>query len=65
MEPVENLWEMTKARAGIDKDYYDTYFFGKAVAYAIQIKSAKKYKIPKCLWKDFNIRYPPQSFIYI
>ena len=56
---------MTKAKAGIDKDYYDTYFFGKAIAYAIQMKSAKKYKIPKCLWKDFNIRYPPQSFVYI
>jgi len=61
----ESLWQKTYKLAGISKSYYDSYFNSKELAHAIKIKATKKYKIPLCLELDFNIKSPPQSFVYI
>ena len=58
------LWEQTKEYAGIDEEYFFSYFINKESGYAIQIKKAKKYKKALCLRKDFNAT-PPQSFMYL
>ena len=61
----EILWEKTKDYSGITKEFYDSYFNERKKAYAIKIKSFRKYNIPKCLKADFDISFPPQSFRYI
>lgn len=61
----ESLWEKTKLLAGISKSFFDSYFNSKELAYAIKIKDSQKYETPLSLHDDFNIKYAPQSFVYI
>ncbi|GAA4316600.1 ASCH domain-containing protein [Nibribacter koreensis] len=61
----EELWQRTKHQSGITKGFFDEYFAGKEQANAIEIKSVKRYEIPKCLKGDFNINFAPQSFLYL
>jgi predicted transcriptional regulator len=61
---LNELWESTKYHSGINKEFYDTYFYGKKIGHAIKVKKAKRYRNHQEL-KDFNIYYPPQSFCYL
>ena len=63
-DELQKLWQKTKKHAGIPEDYFYRYFTDKRTGYAIKIKKAKKYKIPLCIKKTYNI-YPPQSFSYL
>lgn len=60
----ESLWNSTSDFAGISRDYFMNYFANKDYGFAIKIKKTRKYKIPKCIKKDFN-SFPPQSFLYL
>lgn len=60
----DKVWELTKDKAGITKSYFDNYFKGKQVAYAIKIKQATQYDKPIDL-QDLNIQRAPQSFMYL
>lgn len=61
----QNLWNLTHEYSGISKDFFDSYFKNKDSAYAIKIKSARKYQKPKNLKQDFNIGFAPQSYVYL
>lgn len=61
---LAELWDMTKDYSGISQDYFWGYFKEKEKGFAIGIKNTKRYKVPKCLKKDYKVS-PPQSFIYI
>lgn len=61
----EALWSKTYQSAGISKSLFDTYFDRKELAHAIKIKATKKYKTPLELNNDFQIKFAPQSFVYI
>ena len=61
---LEDLWEQTMEYSGIEKCFYDSYFAGKEVGHAIEVKQATRYAKPKLL-KDYDITHPPQSFIYL
>lgn len=63
-ENISSLWEMTKHKSGIEKEYFLEYFKGKEKGYAIKIKSTIKYKTYLDINLDFGVR-PPQSFLYI
>lgn len=63
-EKKDCLWKNTGNASGISKDFYDSYFFNKQIANAIEIGKIKKYKTPKKLM-DYNIKYAPQSFCYV
>ena len=58
------LWLLTMDHAGIDKDFYDSYFLGKEIGHAIKVKTIKKYSKHKDL-REFNVKRAPQSFAYI
>jgi len=60
---LETLWGMTQTHSGISEDYFYRYFGEKQHGFAIKVKNARKYKMPKCLRADFNL-LPPQSFAY-
>jgi predicted transcriptional regulator len=64
LEP-EHLWEKTKEHSGIPKAYFDTYFCGRVTGYAIKIGKTRKYETPLELEAAFNVKRPPQSFIYV
>lgn len=58
------VWKKTSKQSGITKKYYDEYFNGHDKAYAIKIKSTKRFKKavdPQSIIKDFR---PPQNFMY-
>jgi predicted transcriptional regulator len=61
----ELLWAKTKKHSGIPKDYFDEYFYGREKGYAIKIRKSRLYKIPLDLYKHFDVKYPPQSFMYL
>jgi predicted transcriptional regulator len=61
---IESLWMRTSQYSGIDKDFYDQYFCTKNIGHAIRIRNAKKYQNSLGL-EDYNLRYAPQSFIYL
>lgn len=62
---LDSLWVKTKDFAGIDETYFNDYFAYKEKGYAIKIKKVKRYSKNLCIKKDFNIDFPPQSFIYL
>lgn len=64
-DDILSLWDETKKHSGIEKDFFFKYFSNKKKGFAIKIKKTTKYKHTLCIKKDFNIEYPPQSFIYL
>lgn len=56
----KEIWQETRKAAGITKAFFDEYYHGKGVAYAIVIQNLTFYKVPKDL--PFHA---PQSFRYI
>lgn len=60
----DKVWKLTKDKAGITKSYFDNYFKGKQVAYAIKIKQATQYDKPIDL-QDLGVKCAPQSFMYL
>lgn len=63
MSPDE-LWAETKDASGITKQYYDSYFKNRNVAYAYKLGAIKVYKRPRGL-DEFGLRFAPQSFVYV
>lgn len=61
---LTDLWLHTMEHAGIDKEYYDSYFSGKDRGHAIKVKSVKRYSRHKEL-NEFNVKRAPQSFAYL
>ena len=59
------LWQETKQASGIDKKFFENYFLGREIGYAIQIKSFKKYDKPINPYKGKRGFIAPQSFKYI
>jgi len=60
----ENIWNLYKDYLGIsEKDYFE-YYKNYNIAYAIKIKSYKKYDEEKKL-SDYRVEKAPQSFYYI
>lgn len=60
------IWEQTKLHSGIDEDAYIEYFSEREIGFAIVIKKTKVYKKPLELMElNPQIKYPPQSFMYV
>lgn len=64
-EEPNSLWNITKSASGISKKYFDEYFEGKQIAYAIKVSGTQEYASPVTLMELFNINRPPQSFMYV
>lgn len=63
-KPINELWKLTKKFAGISYEDYEEYFYGCDVAYAYELGKVTRYKKSKSLL-DFNVRYSPQSYVYV
>jgi predicted transcriptional regulator len=60
-----SLWQQTQTLSGITREYFDEYFSGRQRGYAIKIANPKLYDRPLELKENFNIKRPPQSFLYL
>lgn len=64
-ERPKNMWSITSTFAGITKRFFNEYFRGRQTAYAIKIKSPKRYDTPLDLSSVLTSGVPPQSFCYL
>jgi predicted transcriptional regulator len=60
----EEIWEKTKYKSGINKQFFENYYESSFVAVAYKLHNIIQYDKPKEL-NDFGIRNAPQSFVYI
>ena len=62
----EKLWNRTSKFSGISHDFFEKYFDGREIAYAIEIGDHREYEIPQKIQELFpNVKAAPQSFIYV
>lgn len=62
----EKLWNRTSKFSGISHDFFEKYFDGREIAYAIEIGDYREYEIPQKIQELFpNVKAAPQSFIYV
>jgi predicted transcriptional regulator len=59
------IWSQTRCQAGITLEYFNEYFSGRTVAYALKVGEVTRYDQPKTLWEGLGVRRPPQSFCYL
>ena len=58
----DKIWQITQEFSGINKQFYDEYFYNRKIAYAIKIGKIKQYELePKKIMQQFKA---PQSFMY-
>lgn len=60
----DSIWDKTKIFAGIDESFFNQYYDGRDLAFAIEVGKAKLYKKsidPKKKYENFTA---PQSFMY-
>lgn len=63
--PINDLWNISKKKALVDKDFFNQYFQDCVYGFALYIYDSVKYKTPINLKKcSINI-HPPQSYRYI
>lgn len=58
------VWKKTRSKAGISKDFYDSYYSGRSKSIAYKLANIKKYKRPRTL-ESFGVHSAPQSFVYL
>lgn len=64
-ESPSALWRLTETQSGITRDFFDSYFEGREVAYALKISDARRYHTPiepRDVLGNFT---PPQSYMYV
>ncbi|KAF1293520.1 ASCH domain-containing protein [Candidatus Enterococcus leclercqii] len=60
------IWKQTSEFSGISKDFFNEYFSGRDIGFAIGIKKFIAYDTPMDLNQiDSSIKAAPQSFCYI
>lgn len=62
--PLEELWCKTKDFAGIEKNFFLSYFHGMETGNAYMLAKPVKYKAPIPLEK-FGINHPPMDYMYL
>lgn len=60
----DDIWKKTRDKSGINKNYFDSYYKGKAKAVAYKLSNIIEYEHPKEL-SEYGIDNAPQSFIYL
>ncbi|HEY5124951.1 MAG TPA: ASCH domain-containing protein [Ignavibacteria bacterium] len=61
----KKVWKLTHDYSGISKEYFEQYAEEKDMIHAIKIGITKRYRKQLSLQEDFDIKYAPQSFVYL
>ena len=59
------LWHRTKRHSWDRKAFFDAYFRGRKICFAIKIKGPRRYESPMLLQHLCDAAHPPQSFMYL
>jgi len=62
---IEDLWNKTHLKSGLNYSFYKEYFHDKEKGYAIKIQTVKEYKEPILLSEIRKDLKAPQSFCYL
>jgi predicted transcriptional regulator len=60
----QQLWEQTKNLAGVEKNFFNQYYYGANIAIAYELGNVTRYDPPRTL-EDYGIKKAPQSYVYI
>ena len=63
-DDIENLWKITRTKAGISEQEFFDYFNDRERGFAIKIKNPVVFDTPITLG-DLSVNTPPQSFRYL
>ena len=64
IDNIDVIWSKTKNYSGTNKEFFLSYYKNKNKAIAYELGEIKLYN-PPLLLSDFNIKFSPQSFIYL
>jgi len=64
LEP-RKLWHITAEGAGVDREFFEKYFRGCRIGFALRVHHPRRYKEPLRLEEHFGLSRPPQSFCYL
>lgn len=64
LEP-KKLWAVTAKGAGVDREFFDEYFRGCQIGFALKVHRPQRYAKPLRLEEHFGFLRPPQSFRYL
>ena len=64
LEP-RKLWTATSRGSAVPREFFDVYFEGRDVGFAVKVGKPKRYRQPKTLRESFGLTRPPQSFCYL
>lgn len=59
------IWVKTSQEAGISEGYFNAYFSGVEIGYAIKVGTLKKYESGGFEISRLGVKRPPQSYMYI
>lgn len=59
------IWNRTRNHSGITRNFYRSYFSGRKIAHAIEIRDTQRYEEPQPLHKYLPSGVAPQSYAYI
>ncbi|WP_395459703.1 hypothetical protein ACHMW5_28550 [Azospirillum melinis] len=61
----KHIWEKTGSRAGITKEFFDSYFKDRQQGFAIAVGEIRKFDPPLDPKEIIDNFSPPQSFMYL
>jgi predicted transcriptional regulator len=64
LEP-KKLWAVTEKGAGVKQQFFDDYFRGREIGFALKVHLPRRYAKPLDLKEHFGLSRPPQSFCYL
>jgi predicted transcriptional regulator len=64
-ETPDALWNRTADRSGISRAFFDAYFEGREIAYALKIGAVRPYAEPISPGEVLENFTPPQSYMYL
>jgi predicted transcriptional regulator len=64
LEP-KKLWAVTAKGTCVDQEFFDEYFRGREIGFALKVYSPRRYAKPLRLEELFGLSRPPQSFCYL
>jgi predicted transcriptional regulator len=64
LEP-KKLWEVTAKGAGVNREFFDDYFRGREIGYALKVRCPRRYAKHLTLGDHCGLLRPPQSFCYL
>jgi predicted transcriptional regulator len=64
LEPKE-LWAATANGAGVERKFFDEYFRGCKIGFALKVHNPRRYPKPLQLTEHFGVSRAPQSFCYL